>query len=319
FPDTVIDRYSDLVVLLGIVALFTRITHMRGAVAAMAALGGSLMVSYTKARAESIGVECNVGFMERPERMICLIGGALFGLLEPALWVLAVLANITAVHRILFTRRITTEKLATGARRRRTTSEVLGALVTAAVVLGANVAAAADPLVSAEIEKAWARAVDAYQQGDAAPLVRELASDAALGSPIADYARYLAAEAEAIAADASEPGIALRALRVVADASQRLGRYDVAAKAIEMALKRAPADKRAGLQLEQARVFSRAGDREKDKQKARALKEKALSAFFAVMSSGLEAEGSEAAYLRARLLDDMGRGAEAVNAYRAVA
>src|SRR5947207_9134506 len=195
FLDSVIDRYSDLVVLLGIVVLFAGMPHMRGAVAAMAALVGSLMVSYTKARAESIGVECNVGFMERPERMICLIGGALFGLLEPALWVLAVLANITAVHRILFTRRITTEKLATGARRRRTTSEVLGALVTAAVVLGANVAAAADPLVSAEIEKAWARAVDAYQQGDAAPLVRGPASGAAVGSPIADYARYLAADA----------------------------------------------------------------------------------------------------------------------------
>src|SRR5438477_9624850 len=68
FLDSVIDRYSDLVVLLGIVVLFSRVSNMRGAVAAMAALVGSLMVSYTKARAESIGVECNVGFMERPER-----------------------------------------------------------------------------------------------------------------------------------------------------------------------------------------------------------------------------------------------------------
>src|SRR5918995_616477 len=73
FLDSVIDRYSDLVVLLG------------------------------------IGVECNVGFMERPERMICLIAGALFDVLEPALWVLAVLANITAIHRIVFTRRMTAE------------------------------------------------------------------------------------------------------------------------------------------------------------------------------------------------------------------
>ena len=69
FLDSVIDRYSDLVVLLGIVVFFSSIPHLRGAVAAMAALVGSLMVSYTKARAESIGVECNVGFMERPEWM----------------------------------------------------------------------------------------------------------------------------------------------------------------------------------------------------------------------------------------------------------
>ena len=76
FLDSVIDRYSDLVVLLGIVVLFARTPNARGALVAMAGLVGSVMVSYTKARAESIGVECNVGFMERPERMICLIAGA---------------------------------------------------------------------------------------------------------------------------------------------------------------------------------------------------------------------------------------------------
>ena len=47
--------------------------------------------------------------MERPERMICLIAGALLDLLEPALWVLAVLANVTAIHRIAFTWRATRE------------------------------------------------------------------------------------------------------------------------------------------------------------------------------------------------------------------
>lgn len=104
FLDSVIDRYSDLVVLLGIVLLFGSQGHARGAVATMAALVGTIMVSYTKARAESIGVVCNVGFMERPERMICLILGAVFDLVEPSLWVLAILTNATAVHRIAFTR-----------------------------------------------------------------------------------------------------------------------------------------------------------------------------------------------------------------------
>src|SRR5256712_10959894 len=105
FLDSVIDRYSDLVVLLGIVVLFARTPNARGAVIAMGGLVGSVMVSYTKARAESIGVPCNVGMMERPERMICLIAGALLDLLEPALWLLAILANLTALQRIVFTRR----------------------------------------------------------------------------------------------------------------------------------------------------------------------------------------------------------------------
>src|SRR2546428_1847509 len=46
---------------------------------------------------------CNVGFMERPERMICIIAGALFDLLEPAMWVIAILGNTTALHRIVHT------------------------------------------------------------------------------------------------------------------------------------------------------------------------------------------------------------------------
>ncbi|HZN49319.1 MAG TPA: transglycosylase SLT domain-containing protein [Methylomirabilota bacterium] len=107
FLDSVIDRYSDLVVLLGIVVLYAQMPHARGAVVAMAGLIGSMMVSYTKARAESIGVRCTVGMMERPERMICLIAGALLDLLEPALWVLAILSNLTAIQRIAFTWRAT--------------------------------------------------------------------------------------------------------------------------------------------------------------------------------------------------------------------
>src|SRR4029450_9504896 len=107
FLDSVIDRYSDLVVLLGIVVLYAQMPHARGAVVAMAGLIGSMMVSYTKARAESIGVRCTVGMMERPERMICLMAGALLDLLEPALWVLATLPTPTAIHPIPLTWRPT--------------------------------------------------------------------------------------------------------------------------------------------------------------------------------------------------------------------
>ena len=73
----------------------------------------SLMVSYTRARAESLIRQCKVGFMERPERIVLVIIGALFnrwGSMAPALWVIAVLSNFTVVHRILFTWRETTKQ-----------------------------------------------------------------------------------------------------------------------------------------------------------------------------------------------------------------
>ncbi|MBI4610967.1 MAG: CDP-alcohol phosphatidyltransferase family protein [Candidatus Rokubacteria bacterium] len=106
FLDSVIDRYSDLVVLLGLLLLFVRAGRRAEVLLTMAVLIGTVMVSYTKARAQSIGVECEVGLMERPERQICLIAGALLSILPLVLWVLAVLVNVTAVQRILYTRRI---------------------------------------------------------------------------------------------------------------------------------------------------------------------------------------------------------------------
>src|SRR5262249_33072324 len=78
FLDSVVDRYSDLVVLLGIVLLYERSDDTSSVFFTMATLVGTIMVSYTKARAQSIGVGCEIGLMERPERMIVLIiGGAL--------------------------------------------------------------------------------------------------------------------------------------------------------------------------------------------------------------------------------------------------
>jgi CDP-diacylglycerol--glycerol-3-phosphate 3-phosphatidyltransferase len=206
FLDSVIDRYSDLVVLLGIVVLFAQLPHIRGVMVAMAGLLGSMMVSYTKARAESIGIECNVGVMERPERMICLIAGALLDLLEPALWVLAVLANLTAVQRIIFTRRAARD----------------AALLSAglAVLLMAGPARAEVPVGSEpgpaplDTERAWASAVAAFQAGEPLPLVREFASPPAQNGPIGDYAGFLLADALARIGDV---GGAQAAALVVAD------------------------------------------------------------------------------------------------------
>jgi soluble lytic murein transglycosylase len=445
FLDSVIDRYSDLVVLLGIVVFFVRTPHARGALVAMAGLVGSVMVSYTKARAESIGIACNVGVMERPERMICLSAGALFGLMEPALWVLAVLANVTALQRILYTRRQLRQ-------RRALEPTVLGVLALVCAIAGTAEATAAGKGVT--LPPTVAPAVEAYQHGDPAPLARELAAPAALDSPIGDYVRLLLAdvlarrgdlagaraaalavadkypgsrlvpgaliqaavlaaqagddaaaqaalkrllesypdaaegpqalymlgqitaargqpdtaalayrqlmvlapasayadgaadrlaalaatgtptpplsitqridraerllrggvpktaadEAERIVTEARDPGVVLRALEVVAEGAQRLGRWEAAARAKELAVGRAPAAQKPRLQLEQGRLLLRAGQRNK-----------ALALFAAVAVAGSEAEASEALYQQARTLDDLERDADAAAVYRSLA
>lgn len=105
FLDSVVDRYSDLVVLLGVVLYYHRAADYTGVFLTMVALVGTIMTSYTKARAQSIGVACEIGLIERPERLIVLIAGATFNLLTPAMIALAVLTNLTALQRILYTRR----------------------------------------------------------------------------------------------------------------------------------------------------------------------------------------------------------------------
>ena len=106
FLDSVVDRYSDLAVLLGVLVYYEHTADTPGAVLTMATLAGTVMVSYTKARAQSIGVRCEVGVMERPERLIALIAGATFYLLTPVMALLALLTNLTAIQRIIYTRKI---------------------------------------------------------------------------------------------------------------------------------------------------------------------------------------------------------------------
>jgi soluble lytic murein transglycosylase len=444
FLDSVIDRYSDLIVLLGIVVLFARMPHARGALVAMAGLVGSVMVSYTKARAESIGVECNVGFMERPERMICLVAGALLDLLEPALWLLAVLSNLTALQRIVFTRRV----IASGVLR----AALLAALLMPAAA-AADDAARSAGLPAAETEAAWARAIAAYQQGDADQVIGEL-DDTALRGPVGDHLRLIVAdalarrgdlagaravlialadhhadsrlaprallqastlasgaadepgaqatllrlldaypdssevpealyllgqsaealgrgdhavhsyrelmvlapttgwadgaadrlgalaatgiaipsltidqrvdraerllrggvpktaadEAERIVAEAADPSVLVRALRVIADGAQRLGRHEAAAKMLALAIPRVPATRQPGLRLEEARLLLRAGQRER-----------AFATLDRVAATGSDGEIAEALWMRAQALEDARRPTEAAVVYRALA
>jgi soluble lytic murein transglycosylase len=458
FLDSVIDRYSDLVVLLGIVVLFARTPHARGAVLAMAALVGSVMVSYTKARAESIGIECNVGMMERPERLICLIAGAVLDLLEPALWVLAILANITALQRIAFTRRAMRDSALL--------LLVVLALIPVTALAGprspraTHRSSAPPPIqsgaraVTPDVERVWAEAIVEYQRGNTDPVLREFASEAARTSPIADYLGFVLAdalaregdlaaarkvvtgiadghadsllapealleaatlaaragddegaqaalkrligsypdsptlpealyllgqtgeargqrdaaastyrelrilapttgwadgaedrlaalaaagiampplstaqrldraerllkggvpktasdEAQRIADESGDAGIAVRALRIVADASARLRRYEMAARTLALVADRVAPERRPGVKLEQARLLRRAGQRAK-----------ALAMLTSVENSPTESEAAEAGYLKGEMLEDMDRLTEAASTYRTLA
>lgn len=104
--DSVIDRYSDVVLFFGLLVFYARGNRFFYVVLAAFVMVTSLMVSYTRARAEALIGSCKVGFMERPERVVLIILGALFerwGVMAPVLWVLAVLSTITVIHRISYT------------------------------------------------------------------------------------------------------------------------------------------------------------------------------------------------------------------------
>jgi len=114
FFDSTLDRYSESSILFGLLwYTLQRPADFRGMLWPTSheqawmisfiytAIVGSLMVSYTKARAEGLGIECNVGLLARPERVVLLAIGLLFGASTWILAILAVLSNVTAVERII--------------------------------------------------------------------------------------------------------------------------------------------------------------------------------------------------------------------------
>jgi CDP-diacylglycerol---glycerol-3-phosphate 3-phosphatidyltransferase len=103
FFDSVLDRYSDLALLMGLLVWYGNINRPFYVVLTAVVMAGSVMVSYTRSRAENTIPMCKVGFMERPERIVLLIIGALADRMAPVLWVIAVMANLTVIHRMLFT------------------------------------------------------------------------------------------------------------------------------------------------------------------------------------------------------------------------
>ena len=103
FFDSTLDRYSDMALYMGLLVYYAEAGRASYVILAAVATAGSVMVSYSRARAESLIPLCKVGFMERPERMVLLILGGLFNRMAPVLWVIAVVATITVIHRIVFT------------------------------------------------------------------------------------------------------------------------------------------------------------------------------------------------------------------------
>jgi CDP-diacylglycerol---glycerol-3-phosphate 3-phosphatidyltransferase len=108
FLDSTVDRYSEGVVYLGILIHFLDGHDTLDSVILLIALAGSFLVSYVRARAQSLGFTCDVGILARPERVVIIVAGLI---LEPirvlpwsaltiALWILAVGTNFTAVQRV---------------------------------------------------------------------------------------------------------------------------------------------------------------------------------------------------------------------------
>lgn len=113
FYDSVLDRYCELLTLSGLAFYFMETGYPWAAVITFCSLIGSIMVSYVRARAEGLDLECKVGLMQRPERVVVtilgmMLTGFLGSLLADPLWwvigsqvIIAIFANYTAFHRII--------------------------------------------------------------------------------------------------------------------------------------------------------------------------------------------------------------------------
>ncbi len=103
YLDSTMDRYADMLLYLGLLVLYARLGRNGLMVLVWVAAFGGFMTSYARARAESLIPRCPVGLMERPERVVLIIAGALLNRMVAVLWVVAILSNLTAIQRIVYT------------------------------------------------------------------------------------------------------------------------------------------------------------------------------------------------------------------------
>ena len=103
FWDSVMDRFSDLALFLGLVYLYSSLNRTDYVVITVMAMIFTVLTSYARARAESVVAQCKVGFMERPERIVLFMIGAFTNRMAGVLWVILVLSILTVADRIFYT------------------------------------------------------------------------------------------------------------------------------------------------------------------------------------------------------------------------
>jgi CDP-diacylglycerol--glycerol-3-phosphate 3-phosphatidyltransferase len=105
FWDSVIDRFSDIALFLGLIYLYSHLGRTDYVMITAIAMMFAIMTSYTRARAESLITKCKVGFMERPERIVLFMIGAFTNRMAAVMWVIGVLSLFTVADRIIYTYR----------------------------------------------------------------------------------------------------------------------------------------------------------------------------------------------------------------------
>ena len=103
FWDSVMDRFSDISLFIGLIYLYAELGRTDYVMIGALAMMFSVMTSYTRARAESLIEKCKVGFMERPERIVLFMIGAFTNRMAAVLWVILILSVVTVVDRIYYT------------------------------------------------------------------------------------------------------------------------------------------------------------------------------------------------------------------------
>lgn len=110
FVDSVTDRYSELIIFGGLIYYYAQQNDMISSIAVYAAAAGSVLVSYIRSRGQSLGWDTKVGILTRAERYLVLaptliLGGINSNLPLIGIWIIAILANVTAIQRIIDVRR----------------------------------------------------------------------------------------------------------------------------------------------------------------------------------------------------------------------
>jgi CDP-diacylglycerol--glycerol-3-phosphate 3-phosphatidyltransferase len=105
FWDSVIDRFSDIALFIGLIFLYSTLGRRGYVMVTALAMMFAIMTSYTRARAESLIPKCKVGFMERPERIVLFMIGAFTNRMAAVMWVILILSIFTVADRIIYTYR----------------------------------------------------------------------------------------------------------------------------------------------------------------------------------------------------------------------